>query len=121
MRTLDYTIVFVADMRRSVKFYREVMGLGLKFESPEWSEMITGGCTLALHKSDGNTLSSKGWESGTCQLGFKVKDIAAFHKEVTGKGIRVLREPKQEEFGKLAVYADPDGLGISIMEMPEHK
>ena len=46
---LNYVIKFVADMNRAVKFYRDVLGLALKFESPDWSEFITGETTLALH------------------------------------------------------------------------
>jgi len=29
-------IVFVSDMRRSVSFYRDTIGLPLRFESPHW-------------------------------------------------------------------------------------
>jgi len=35
---LAYVIKFVADMNRAVKFFRDVLGLPLKFESPGWSE-----------------------------------------------------------------------------------
>jgi predicted enzyme related to lactoylglutathione lyase len=56
--------------------------------------------------------------AGRCQLGFRVPDIDAFHKDVTGKGAHCVRAPKMEQFGKLGVYADPDGLQISVMEMP---
>ena len=45
---LAYAIKYVADMNRAVKFYRDVLGLQLKFESPEWSEFVTGEITLAL-------------------------------------------------------------------------
>ncbi len=31
---LNYSIVFVADMARSVQFYRDVLGLPLKFGRP---------------------------------------------------------------------------------------
>jgi len=31
----------------AVRFYRNVLGLRLKFESPEWSEFVTGEMTLA--------------------------------------------------------------------------
>jgi catechol 2,3-dioxygenase-like lactoylglutathione lyase family enzyme len=31
---VNYAIVFVADMKRSVAFYRDVVGAPLKFESP---------------------------------------------------------------------------------------
>ena len=39
---LGHVIKFVADMNRAVKFYRDVLGLPLKFESPGWSEFVTG-------------------------------------------------------------------------------
>lgn len=35
---VDYVMVNVSDMRRSVAFYRDTLGLRLKFESPGWSE-----------------------------------------------------------------------------------
>ena len=49
---VSYAIVFVSDMKRSVAFYRDVIGLPLKFDSPEWSEFATEGATLALHRSE---------------------------------------------------------------------
>jgi len=49
---LGYAIVFVRDMKRSVAFYKEVMGLPLRFESPGRTEFSTQGATLALHASD---------------------------------------------------------------------
>ena len=49
MRTLHYAIVFVKDMKKSIAFYQDVIGLALKFESPEWSEFVTGQATVALH------------------------------------------------------------------------
>ena len=47
----DYIIVYVSDMQRSVAFYRDVLGLPLKFSSPGWTEFITGTTTLALHRT----------------------------------------------------------------------
>jgi lactoylglutathione lyase len=46
---LNYVIEFVADMDRAVKFYRDVLGLSLKFQSPGWSEFSTGETSLDLH------------------------------------------------------------------------
>jgi hypothetical protein len=45
----SHSILFVADMGRAIAFYRDVMGLPLKFQSPSWSEFETGSVTLALH------------------------------------------------------------------------
>ena len=41
-----YVIKFVADINNAVKFYRDTLGLQLKFESPGWSEFVTGETTL---------------------------------------------------------------------------
>ena len=46
---VDYVMVNVSDMGLSVAFYRDTLGLRLKFESPGWSEFETGATTLALH------------------------------------------------------------------------
>jgi len=45
----EYAVVTVSDMTRSIKFYRDVRGLPLKFESKDWSEFSTGTTTIALH------------------------------------------------------------------------
>ena len=113
MKKLDYAIVFVSDMSRSVAFYRDVLGFPLKFESPGWSEFATEGCTLALHPA-GKT------PAGTCNTGFVVEDLDAFHKEMESKQVKCVQPPKVEDFGtRLAVYADPDGLSFSVAEAPK--
>ncbi len=119
MKKVDYTIVFVSDMKRSIAFYRDVLGLPLKFESPEWTEFATEGCTLALHSAPKPTAqpTQDRMPAGSCHPGFEVDDIEAFHQKLTAKGVRCIRPPKMEDFGgKLAGYADPDGLPISISE-----
>jgi catechol 2,3-dioxygenase-like lactoylglutathione lyase family enzyme len=42
MTQLKDVIKFVAEMNEALKFYRDVIGLELKFESPDWSEFATG-------------------------------------------------------------------------------
>jgi hypothetical protein len=36
-------------MDKAVKFHCDVLGLTVKFESPGWTELVTGETTLALH------------------------------------------------------------------------
>ena len=74
-------IKFVADMGKAVKFYREILGLKLKFESPGWSEFVTGETTLALHPaSDKNP-------AGKVELGFTVADVEGFYRDMSAKGV----------------------------------
>ena len=118
MRTLGYVIVFVSDMDKSIAFYRDVLGFSVKHQSPDWTEFATGGTTLALHPADaaGQPHVHATMPAGHCHLGLTVPDLNAFHKEMTGKGVKCLQLPKKEHFGSLAIYADPDGLPVSASE-----
>src|SRR5579872_5786273 len=49
LKQLDYVIVYVSNMQRSLAFYRDTLGLTLKFTSPGWTEFVTGTTTIALH------------------------------------------------------------------------
>ena len=117
----DYVMVTVSDMARSLKFYRDVLGLELKFGSKEWSEFITGPTTIALH-GGGKKVPAQNLKSemlaGTCSIGFNVPDIDRTFKELKAKGANFVMPPtKREGEGiKLAVCLDPDGLQISIAQ-----
>ena len=114
---LNYAIVFVSDMKRSVTFYRDVVGLPLKFESPEWTEFKTGDATLALHAGDaGGGEADKGHPAGRCHPGLSVPDLDAFHQKMTEKNVRCLQPPRSVFGSRIAQYADPDGLAISVGE-----
>jgi lactoylglutathione lyase len=116
---LNYAIVFVGDMGRSVAFYRDVLGLPLKFESPAWTEFATEGATLALHAGDGPSPERNDPQStlaGRCRPGLAVADLAAFHARMIEHSVPCVQEPR-ETFGvRIAQYADPDGLVISVSE-----
>ena len=106
---LAYAIKYVADMDRAVKFYRDTLGLTLKFQSPEWSEFATGETTLALHHASAKN------PAGTVRVGFNVEDIHTFHREMTAKGAKFSMPPTKQDFGgTLAELVDPDGAHISI-------
>ncbi|MDQ3665721.1 MAG: VOC family protein [Acidobacteriota bacterium] len=47
-KQIDYTIVIVSDMARSIEFYRDKLGIPLKFQSPDWTEFLTGTTTVCV-------------------------------------------------------------------------
>ena len=119
MVRVSYSIVYVSDMSRSVGFYRDVLGLPLKFESPGWTEFGTEGTTLALHKSDGpdpHAHEKQAHPAGRCVPGLEVPNLEEFHKRMVGKGVPCLRQPGEVFGAKIAQYADPDGLPIAVGE-----
>jgi len=115
---LNYAIIFVSDMQRSVAFYRDVLGMPLKFESPGWSEFATQGATLALHasKSAGGTDQGHDGSAGSCRPGLNVPNLDEFHKRMLGNKVPCLQEPQMTFGVRIAQYQDPDGLVISVSE-----
>ena len=116
---LGYAIVFVSDMKRSVSFYKDVLGLPLRFESPGWTEFATEGATLALHASKASSSGSGDPEDlppGRCRPGLQVPDLDEFHRKMLERRVPCLQEPKDVFGARIAQYLDPDGLGISVAE-----
>jgi lactoylglutathione lyase len=83
---VDYVMVNVAEMSRSVAFYRDTLGLRLKFESPGWSEFETGATTLALHAATpaagSDAPTQTGPMAGTCSIGISVSDLKSTYAEL---------------------------------------
>ncbi len=105
---LTYIIKFVADMDRAVHFYRETLGLPLKFQSPGWSEFLTGESTLALHAADADH------PAGPMRLGFRVPDLKAFYAEMTAKGVRFTMPPSMQFGVLMAQFVDSEGAEVSV-------
>ena len=83
---VDYVMVIVSDMRLSVAFYRDTLGLRLKFESPGWSEFRNRRDNAALHAGSRAAASeapaNAGPVAGTCSLGFSVPDLNSTYSEL---------------------------------------
>ncbi len=118
MNTLGYVIVFVSDMEKSVAFYRDVLGFPVRHQSRKWTELDTGGTTLALHLAEASQHphAHATMPAGHCHVGLTVPDLDAFHAKMVEKGVTCVQPPKKQDWGTLAVYADPDGMPVSASE-----
>lgn len=111
------TLLYVADMPRAVRFYRDVMGLAVKLESPGWSEVVRGDTIIGLHAGGDGA-------QRITPLSFQVPDVDAALKEIERGGGRIVRPPESRpgEPIRLASFADPEGnvvmLTQSIGERP---
>jgi lactoylglutathione lyase len=120
---IDYTMIVVSDMQQSVEFYRDKLGIPLKFESPEWTEFATGDTTLALHGGGVPAQQPPAGDpskiAGACSIGFNVQDVDKTYEELKAKGIRFVMPPTQREGDgiRLAVGLDPDGVPISFAQL----
>jgi catechol 2,3-dioxygenase-like lactoylglutathione lyase family enzyme len=105
---LSYVITFVDDMTAGVEFYRDTLGLPLRFASPEWTEFDTGATTLALHPS------SKDNPAGLMRLGFSVSDMTVSQAQLERAGVRFTRAPAPEHGILLAEFVSPGGVRFSL-------
>jgi lactoylglutathione lyase len=98
-------IIWAADMRRAVHFYRDCLGANLVRQSEVISECEVAGATIGIH---GGGEGKQTW-TGLC---FQVADVVEGAREVQKAGGRLLREPvadNGEETPHLAMCADTEG------------
>ncbi|MBV9180176.1 MAG: SpoIIE family protein phosphatase [Acidobacteria bacterium] len=106
--------VFVKDVRQSLHFYLDQLGLRLVYSSPE-AERWT-----VLAASDGNaTLSLVQPRPQSAEFGmigrsrnviFVTDDVDAQYREWSDRGVRFLGPPRAEAWGgKVTGFEDPDG------------
>jgi lactoylglutathione lyase len=109
-------ILLVSNMEKSIKFYRDTLGLPIKTNSKDWTEFFNNDTVLALHpaKKKSNIKTGSGM-----LVGFEVGDLRATVKKLKEKKVKFFKKPKEEPFGKHAIVQDPDGHLISIAEIKE--
>ncbi|HLG64217.1 MAG TPA: VOC family protein [Ktedonosporobacter sp.] len=115
----NYVIIYVSDMERSVSFYRDVLGLPMKFTSPGWTEFDTGTTTIALHRALNEKQSQEVQRStpGLAQLGFIIDDLQAAYETLKAQDVQFSLPPQKQPSGiTLAILHDPDGLGITLQQ-----
>ena len=104
---LTYVMKFEADMDKAVAYYRDTLGIPLKFQSPGWSEFSTGEVTLALHPA------REGKPAGSVELGFKMADLEKLHAQGEASGIRFVGPLRREHGANLARFLDSEGASCS--------
>lgn len=111
-------IVLVSDMKRSVKFYKDVLELPVKNQSQDWTEFFHRDTTIALHpvKKRAKAHQENGGEKSIL-VGFMVSDLDNVVRILKERNVRFFKSPREETFGKHAIVQDPDGHLISIAEI----
>lgn len=106
--TFTYAIRFTDDMAATTAFYRDVLGLPVRFATPFWTEFETGAVTLALHPASPDN------PAGVVQLGFRTDDVVRLHAEAAENGLAFTVPPHDEHGTQLARIRDGDGVEISL-------
>jgi len=121
---LTFAALSVSDLDRSLRFYRDVLGLPLTEEShdSDLDDPWYGGPHAAHSWTDGafihfalypSHLPHRPVSTGT-QIGFHVSDFDVVHARIVRAGVAVVQEPRNEPWGRTARYLDPDRNIVSI-------
>ena len=105
-----------ADLDRSRRFYRDVLGLAVYREFgprtiPLSCSSSARGCSRSGHAPGPPGSSVKIW--------LQVRDVRAEHDRLAAAGARVVRNPMREPWGLVEMWIeDPDGVPIVLVEVP---
>lgn len=105
----------VRDMARAVAFYRDVLGLTMRFESPYWAEFEVSGFTLGLQYI-GETEAVGNWGA---TIDFEVAEMVPAIERLKEHGATFVATVLDQPFGKLAKFRDPDGNLLGLFEQAE--
>lgn len=106
------------ELDRAQRFYRDVLGLAVY---REFGDATHRGIVFFL---GGGFLEVSGAEQhdpvGPVSLWLQVRDVRAEHRRLEALGVQIVRRPQREAWGLIEMWiADPDGVRIVLVEVPE--
>jgi len=115
-QSIAHLALVVADYDEAIKFYTEKLGWELIEDTPlsetkRWvlvAPKNSDGCQLLLAKGVGDVQRSRigNQTGGRVFLFLRTDDFWRDYNDYLAKGITFVREPKTEEYGTVAVFAD---------------
>jgi len=110
-------ILFVKDFKKSLRFYRNILGLKLEsMDSPdeEFATFRIGDLVFAIHGG------YKGKRGGPINIHFVVEDIHSAVKKLRTRGVKFIGSIERMPWGAYqTTFVDPDGNQLDIMQHPE--
>jgi predicted enzyme related to lactoylglutathione lyase len=106
-----------ADLGRSHRFYRDVLGLAIyrEFGSPASPGLVFFLGSGFLEVS-GRSAEPPG---RSLMIWIQVRNVRAEHERLAAAGVRVIQEPRSEPWGLVEMWIeDPDGVRIVLVEIP---
>jgi predicted enzyme related to lactoylglutathione lyase len=103
----------VSDMARAVDFYSGTLGLSVKQQEEEWSELELDGVTIGLNKRE--SPSGDGGAVAAFHVGSSLEDAV---EELGGEGVEFVDGISDHPWGRIAAFKDPDGNDLQLFEPP---
>ena len=120
IKGVDHILFTVSDLDRSVKFYRDVLGLTVAHKSRHFVWLKAGEFGIAL-SDKAWSFEKKGEPKGVGMIPhFAVREMDALAARLKEHHIPWLREPKDEGWGIEAFVTDPDGYEWAFVAPSHH-
>jgi predicted enzyme related to lactoylglutathione lyase len=104
----------VQDMERAVGFYRDVLGLDVEMQSPEWTELEAGGLSIGLNAREPQGARA----DGGAVISFRTDDIEGEVERLTGRGAHFTGEVSSYDWGSVAPFKDSEGNDLQLYAPP---
>ena len=105
----------VEDMDRAVKFYGETLGLTVKNEGEDWSELDANGVMIGLNGREKTHGESTGGAMLTLQPDGSLYDELV---RLTEAGVTFVGEVSDHSWGRIATFKDSEGNDLQLFEPP---
>jgi len=100
---IPHITIGVSDLKKSVSFYQDILGLEKIGEWPNYAIFDIAGVTFGLEPK------------AKLEICLLVDDIDKAYQDLKGKGAKFITEPKEQPWGgRAASFFDPDGNKITI-------
>ncbi|HET7024621.1 MAG TPA: VOC family protein [Gemmatimonadales bacterium] len=117
--TLYSAAIFVTDIERAIAFYRDTLKLPLAKQGTFGAEFFAEGTRLGVHPANHpNAKAMVGRDTG---LVLHIPGILDYCSDLMDAGVTFVSEPTRQEWGIMALVADPDGNRIALWEQREEK
>lgn len=121
-RSLDYLVLVVSDVGRSVRFWRDVVGAEHQHTSGDYAQFRVGEVRLGLFGAEamaqtlGRPVAVPAAGAAGFEVGFLVDDVDEAFRDLVDGGAQPVTEPADRPWGQRTAYvADPDGYLIELV------
>jgi predicted enzyme related to lactoylglutathione lyase len=110
--------IWSEDIQKSLlPFYRDVLGLPLSVDTPEFVVFGSGGpgtpaVTLGTHSD----VKGKNMDPARHMVGLLTDDIQAEFQRLKSKGVEFIEEPADFPNVKVATFKDPEGNYVQLLQ-----
>ena len=112
LHRLSYVTLWAVKFDETKRLYKDILGLPIAEENPNFIMFDTKESRLAFHKlSKGHKLDRQ-----TIELHFEVNDVDDVFRSLQRSGIKFEAHPSNMPWGKrMASFRDPEGYSVEII------